>query len=67
MIYYILILHFSWALYAVFVNININEKNDIEVPVWKTFLNFFFNFAFCPVAMLIAIVAEFKKQDTLLE
>jgi len=67
MIYYILTLHFLWALYAVFVNVNINEKNDIEVPVWKTILNFVFNFAFAPVAMLIAIVAEFKRQDTLLE
>lgn len=57
MLYYVLAIHFLWALYAVFIN-----KNN----KWhKHVLAFTVNFILCPIAIAIAAYNEYNDMRTL--
>jgi len=66
MIYYALLIHFLWAVYALFVNKSINRSDAISVPWYKNALAFLLNFVLCPVGIVIAAYNEYSGEDSLL-
>lgn len=66
MLYYALLIHFVWALYALFVNQNINEKNGVSAKWYKNVLAFVMNFIGCPIAIAVAAFNEYNGDSTLL-